>query len=75
MGLSLPHLIILALVVLGFAGVFGHYTQRVHSQAERSQVLSTLGALRTGLVIHHLQTAVQGDPPSAMLGDSANPFT
>lgn len=50
---------ILALVVLGFAGLFGHYTQRVHSQAERAAVLTTLGALRTALVLEQLHPTVR----------------
>lgn len=62
---------VLALVVLGFAGVFGHYAQRVHSLAERAAVLTTLGALRTALVLGHLHTAVR-DAPDAPV--SANPF-
>lgn len=64
---------ILVLVVLGFAGVFGHYAQRVHSQAERAAVLTTLGALRTALVLEHLHTTVgAASAPQAPAFD--NPF-
>ena len=64
---------ILALVVLGFAGVFGYYAQRVHSQAERAAVLSALGALRTALVLEHLHTTV-GAAPAAQAPAFDNPF-
>lgn len=64
---------ILALVVLVFAGVFGRYAQRVHSQAERAAVLSTLGALRTALVVGPLQQQVQAAVP-APAAHSVNPF-
>lgn len=63
---------ILALVVLGFAWVFGQYAQRVHSQAEHAGVLSMLGALRTALVMQHLQQNVAGSAQAAQA--SANPF-
>jgi hypothetical protein len=64
---------LLALVVLGFVGVFGHYAKRVHSQAERAAVLTTLGALRTAMVLEHLQTAM-GDASAKVLLQSDNPF-
>lgn len=64
---------ILALVVLGFAGVFGYYAQRVHSQAERAAVLSALGALRTALVLEHLHTTVRNAPATQMT-PATNPF-
>lgn len=63
---------ILAVVVLGIAGVFGYYAQRVHSQAERAAVLTTLGALRTALVVQHLQQVASGEAQVAQIG--ANPF-
>lgn len=64
---------ILALVVLGFAWAFGQYAQRVQALAERAAVQTTLGALRTALVMHHLQDKVQSTP-SAPLPALHNPF-
>ena len=46
---------ILALVVLVFVGVFGHYARLVQGQGERAAVLTTLGAVRTAMVVAHLQ--------------------
>lgn len=64
---------ILALVILGFVWAFGYYAKRVHSQAERAALLSTLGALRTALVVGQLQTAVGATlAPAAPV--SVNPF-
>lgn len=65
---------VLALLVLGFTWVFGQYAQRVHSQAERASVLTTLGALRTALVIQHLRHEVSGTVPADAQAASANPF-
>lgn len=65
---------LLALVVLGFVGVFGHYAKRVHSQAERAAVLTTLGALRTALVLEHLQTEVGNASATKVVLESDNPF-
>ena len=64
---------ILALVLLGFVGVFRYYAKRVHSQAERAAVLTTLGALRTALVLEHMQAEV-GGTPAKKAPTSANPF-
>lgn len=65
---------ILALVVLGFAWALGWYAQRVHAQAERAAVLSTLGAVRTSFVLGRLQTEVQGAPSSTAAANAGNPF-
>ncbi len=46
---------ILIVVVLVIVAVAGHSIRLLQGQAERSTVLSTLGALRTSLVIAHLQ--------------------
>lgn len=64
---------ILALVLLAFVWFFGQYAKRVYSQAERAQVLTTLGALRTAMVLGHLQSAVQGNSMAAVQR-SANPI-
>lgn len=64
---------ILALAVLAFAWVFGPYAQRVHALAERAAVQTTLGALRTALVMRQLQDSVHSGPlRPAPTGD--NPF-
>lgn len=64
---------ILALVALGFSWALGHYAQRVQALAERASVLTTLGALRTALVLRHLQDNVPRTP-SAPLPALQNPF-
>ena len=48
---------ILAVLVLVFAGVFGHYVRMIQGRGERAAVMSTLGALRTALVIDYAQRA------------------
>ena len=66
---------ILAAMILVVVAVAGQYVRVLRAQAERSAVLSTLGALRTGLVIAHLRgastayTVSSGGPPQS------NPFT
>ena len=65
---------ILAVVILAIAAVAGHYTRILKAQAERSAVLSTLGALRTGLVIAHLQRASVANLVT-LSGPQLNPFT
>ena len=65
---------ILTLVLLGFVWFFGQHVRRIHSQAERAQVLSTLGALRTAMVLSHLQAEVPGSGKPLVAPDSANPF-
>ena len=63
---------ILALLLLVFIGVFGHYARIVQGQAERASVMTTLGALRTALVVAHVQSRVQGAPLASTL--PSNPF-
>ena len=48
---------ILAIVIVVLVGIFGHYVRVIRGQGERAAVVSTLGALRTALVIDHLQRA------------------
>ena len=68
---------ILSAVALVIALVAGHYVRGFQAQAERSAVLSTLGALRTALTIAHLQgasasaSASYAAPPG---GTPVNPF-
>ena len=64
---------ILVLVMLVVALVAGHHVQILRAQAERSTVLSTLGALRTGLVIAHLQVA-SANPAVSARPVPKNPF-
>ena len=55
---------ILACVILILMGIFGIYAHRIKGQAERAEILSTLGALRTALIIDHLRMQTpsgQGD--------------
>lgn len=64
---------ILAVLLVVLVAVFGHYVRQIQGQGERAGVVSTLGALRTALVIDHLQRAA--NPSSA--GQPAtviNPF-
>lgn len=63
---------ILALVVLVFVGVFGHHVRVVQGHGERASVMSTLGALRTALVVAHLQSQLQKAQPA--LSVRPNPF-
>lgn len=58
---------ILAVTILLLAGAFGFYAFRVQGQAERAAVISTLGALRTALVVDHLQQAVNSPATAAPL--------
>jgi hypothetical protein len=55
-------LLVLVLVVIG---VFGRQARVVQGQAERATVISTLGALRTALVIAHLQKTLDANKPIA----------
>ena len=64
---------ILAVGVLVLGGAWAQHGVDIRGQGERAAVLSTLGAMRTSLVIDHLQRASQ----SAAAGKttaSANPF-
>lgn len=63
---------VLVLVILVLAGSFGYHAYRVQGQAERAAVISTLGALRTGLAIEHLRASVASHTSSAQSPN--NPF-
>lgn len=65
---------ILSVLVLVFVGIFGHYVRVIQGQGERAAVLSTLGALRTALVIDHVQRAAAGDRNSTASRATLNPF-
>ena len=62
----------MALLLLVLIGTFVHYSRFVQSQAEVAAIKSTVGALRTALVVEHLrrQVAVGSEPQSS----GANPF-
>ena len=62
---------ILLVFVLVFVGIFGHYVRVIQGQGARAAVLSTLGALRTALVIDHVQRAATG---SSSTRATLNPF-
>lgn len=68
---------VLVLLVLVMATVFVWQIRDVRGQAELSQIKSTLGALRTALVVAHLEAAVAGSrgkaEPSAT-PNQRNPF-
>lgn len=72
-------LLALILVVLGMAYV---QTQRLRGEAELARLRSSLGALRTALVVAHLERAVQAQAnvqagrsaPPALPPVSRNPF-
>ena len=62
----------MSVFVLVFVGIFGHYVRVIQGQGERAAVLSTLGALRTALVIDHVQHAATGGSNSTRA--ALNPF-
>lgn len=64
-----------ALVIL-LGAVFTHQTRAMRGQAELAQIKSTLGALRTALVVAHLESAVAGTRAKGTLVAQAqrNPF-
>ena len=64
---------ILAVLVVVLVGIFGHYVRLIRGQGERAAVVSTLGALRTALVIDHLQRAANPGSTGQPL-ERVNPF-
>lgn len=64
---------ILALVVLGIAWSLGYYAQHVHALAERAAVISTLGALRTSLVVQQITPTTRPATPR-IPASMGNPF-
>jgi len=66
----------LALLVLILMGVFVRYAREVRAQSELAAIRSTVGALRTALVVEHLRQQVAGAatpaPPTSAL--AVNPF-
>ena len=64
---------ILVIVVLLLAGIFGQQVRTVQAQAELAAVRSTLGALRTALVIDHMIATIRTGGPS-VASPQRNPF-
>jgi hypothetical protein len=66
-------------LILVVSSVLWRYGQQVRGQAERAAVQSTLGALRTALVLNHVHAALPGTDKASVSrrADSTlpNPFT
>jgi hypothetical protein len=60
------------LVVLLVAAYFGREFRYVQGQAELAAVKTTLGALRTALLLDHLKNAAEGASPASAV--QTNPF-
>lgn len=64
---------LLAGVIVVLVVVFGREVRLVQAQGEVAAIRSTLGALRTALVIDHLQKSV-ASPDAALASPATNPF-
>lgn len=65
----------MALLVLALMTAFVHYSRFVRGQAELAAVQTTVGALRTALVVEHLRRQVAGMGTSDItLPPAFNPF-
>ncbi len=64
---------LLVVVVLVLMGVFAHQFRIVQAQGELAAIKTTLGALRTALVIDHLQGAAASRTPAVAIAQR-NPF-
>jgi len=65
----------LALLLLVLMAVFLRYAREVHGQTELAAIRSTVGALRTALVVEHLRQQVAGGSGvAAAKAASVNPF-
>lgn len=67
---------LVAALVLVLGAVLAHHAREVRGQAELAQVKSTLGVLRTALVVAHLDAAVAGSRAGRQpaVGVQHNPF-
>jgi len=67
---------VMVVLVILLGAVFAHQTRELRGQAELAQIKSTLGALRTALVVAHLEEAVTSTRTSGALVVRAqrNPF-
>lgn len=63
---------IVALILVALVGLYTRQTRDMRGQTELAAVRSTLGALRTALVIDHLRKTVAG--VQANKGGARNPF-
>ena len=63
---------LMVLVLLAVVGVFGRQFNVVQGQGELAAIKTTLGALRTALVIDHLKTTAIDGTPAA--NAQRNPF-
>lgn len=64
---------LLAIVILVLMGIFGQQIRFVQAQAELAAIKTTLGALRTALVIDHMQAAAI-HKTKAVASPQRNPF-
>ena len=64
---------VMGMVVAILVAAFMHYTRIVQGQGEYAAVRSTLGALRSALVIDHLQRSA-AKPAGAVVNGQRNPF-
>lgn len=64
---------ILLAVVLALIGTYGAQVRSLQAQAEGASINSTLGALRTSLVVEHLRSQVRPDSGKAV-SVQRNPF-
>ena len=62
---------LVTLVLVALIWVFGRQVRAVQSLSERAAVQSTLGGLRTALVLNHITRQARG---AANLADAPNPF-
>jgi len=64
---------VLGVSTIALVGIFGHKMQVVRGQAELAAVKSTLGALRTALVIDHMHSVISPSHTSHS-NSGKNPF-
>lgn len=63
---------LLSLLVLAVMSALYYYARMVHAQAERAAVLTTLGALRTALIVQQLPVVAHSATDSS--AQNPNPF-
>ncbi len=73
-GRRLTEWALMALLLLGLTLSFVRYSQNVRGQAELAALKTTLGSLRTALVVEHLRRQVAAHEGAA-LPSPGNPFT
>ncbi len=59
---------LVTLVLVALISVFGHQVRAVQIQAERAAVQTTVGALRTALVLSHVMVQIAPDAADALQG-------